>query len=177
MKKYVALSLLVMTALGVVVSHLDVQHLDDSYLLLVDAVPVDVRGHVSAALNQATRRCDGITKSLSGDLLSDAKVTAVKEAISGYSPPDSHRLKLRQLLSSGPWVLAEVEFAQLQPAVIVLEQNANGMVVYHHSIWSGSMWPWEAGPWIRRYLRQSAPQVPSALWACYDPSPALFNLR
>ena len=175
MKKYVALSLLAMTALAVVASHLDVEHHDDSYLLQVDGVPVDVRGHVSDALNRATRRCDGIAQSLPGDSFSDSKVTSVKEAISAYSPPDSHRLKLLQLLSSGPWVLAEVEFAELQPAVIVLEQNAKGLTVYHHSIWSGSTRPWMEGPWIRRYLRQSAPQVPSDLWACYDPTPALFD--
>jgi len=176
MKKYVALSLLAMTALGVIASHLDVEYLDDSYLLQVDGVPVDVRGHFSAALNRATRRCDGIARSLRGDPFSDARVSVVEKAISVYSPPASHRLKLRQLLFSGPWVLAEVEFAVLQPAVIVLEQNANGLAVHQNSIWSGSTRPWVAGPWIRRYLRQSAPEVPSALWACYDPSPALFNL-
>lgn len=175
MKKYVALSLLAMTALGVVASHLDVEHHDDSYLLQVDGVPFDVRGHVSAALNLATRRCDGIAQSRPGDQFSDPEVLSVNEAISGYSPPHSHRLKLRQLLSSGPWVLAEVEFAQLAPAVIVLEKNANGLSIYQHSIWSGSTRPWVAGPWIRRYLRQSAPQVPSELWACYDPTPALFD--
>ena len=175
MKKYVALSLLAMTAFGVVASHLDVEHHDDSYLLQVDGAPFDVRGHVSAVLNLATRRCDGIAHSLPGGLISDPADLSVNEAISGYSPPDSHRLKLRQLLSSGPWVLAEVEFAQLEPAVIVLEKNANGLSIYQHSIWSGSTRPWLAGPWIRRYLRQRAPQVPSDLWACYDPTPTLFD--
>jgi len=177
MKKYVALSLLALTALGVIASHLDVEHHDDSYLLQVDGVLVDVRGHVSAAFNRATRRCDSIAQIRPGDPFSDARVSVVEKAISGYSPPDSHRLKLRQVLFSGPWVLAEVEFAELQPAVIVLEQNANGLAVYQASIWSGSTRPWVAGPWIRRYLRQSAPQVPSALWDCYDPTPALFDLH
>jgi len=175
MKKYVALSLLALTALGVIASHLDFERHDDSYLLQIDGVAVDVRGHVSAALNQATRRCGDITQ-LSPDVLPGHPLgMAAQEVISEYSPPDSRGLKLRQLLSSGSWVLAEVEFSELQPAVILLEQNRNGLAIHPDSIWSGSTQPWLAAPWIRQYLRQRAPPVPSALWTCFDPTPALFD--
>jgi hypothetical protein len=175
MKKHVALSLLVMTALGVVASHLDWEQHDDSYLLRVDGVAVDVRGHLSAALNRATRRCDGVAHIQLGDMPSNPTAMAMKQAISEYSPPDSRRMQLLQLLSSGPWILAEVEFLALEPAVIVLEKIASGMPIHHHLIWSGSTQPWVSGPWIRRYLQQRAPQVPSDLWACFDPTPALFD--
>jgi hypothetical protein len=175
MKKYVALSVLAVTTLGVVASHLDIERHDDSYFLRVDGSAMDVRGQVSAALNHARRNCDAIVQRLPSDLSDDPSTIAVIKAISEYSPPDSRHLKLRQLLFSDPWLLAEVEFPELEPAVILLEKNANGLAIHNDSIWSGSTQPWVAGPWIRRYLRQRTPQVPSALWDCFDPTSALFD--
>jgi hypothetical protein len=175
MKKYVALSLLAVTALGVIASHLEVQRYDDGYFLRIDGVPVDASGHASEALNRATRRCDAVAQRSPSDLSSDPSATAVKGLISDYSPPDSERLQLRQLLSLGPWFLAEVEFSDLQPAVILIEQNAQGLSIHNDSIWSGSTQPWVPGPWIRRYLRQRAPLAPPALWDCFDTTPSLFG--
>jgi len=175
MKKHVALSLLAITAVGVLASHLDIERHDDSYLLRVDGVSFDVRGQASAVLNLRLRHCDAIDQRSAAALSSDPSAIGVKQAISAYSPPDSKGLKLRQLLSSGPWFLAEVEFDQLQPSVILLEQNAHGWSIRHEAIWSGSSQPWVAGPWIRRYLQQRAPQVSADLWACFDPQPALFD--
>jgi hypothetical protein len=173
MKKYVALTLLAVTALGVIDSHLDVEQHDDSYLLRVDGVRFDVRGHVSAYVNQLTRQCDAVdARTLDG-----AMAQAVKQAISDFSPPDSRSLKLRQISTAGSWVLAEVEFSQLQPAVILWDQQAQGYTIDNRLIWSGSADPWVAGPWIRRYLQQRAPQVPRALLACFDPTKALFGLK
>ncbi len=174
MKKYVALSVLAMTALGVTASHMEIEHVDERYLLRVDGVPVDVLGRVSATVNRLTRRCEAIAQPASEVSLDDPLAIA---AIREHSPPDSRRLKLRQLLTSGPWLLAEVEFSELQPAVILLEKKTQGWVIPHHAIWSGSTHPWLAVPWIRNYLHQRAPQAPLALMACFEPSPALFDLH
>ena len=177
MKKYVAFSVMAVTALGVTVSHMEIEHYDDSYLLKVDGVVIDVCGHVSAALNRLTRRCEAIAPSVAGEYGDDALAASAMQAIREHSPPDSRRLQLRQLLSSGPWMLAEVEFLELQPAVILLEQKAHSWAIPQHAIWSGSTQPWLAGPWIRSYLHQRAPQAPMALMACFEPSPALFDLH
>jgi hypothetical protein len=101
----------------------------------------------------------------------------VKRAISDFSPPDSRGLNVRQISTSGSWVLAEVEFPQLQPAVILLNQKAQEYTIDNGLIWSGTADPWLAGPWIRRYLQQRAPQVPDALLACFDPTKVLFGLK
>jgi hypothetical protein len=175
MKKHVALSLLALTVSGVIGSHLAVEARDDSYLLQVDGVAVDVRGQISAAWNQATRQCEAVAQNR--DLTRDPSAMAVQKLISDFSPPDSRRLRLRQLSSSGPWLLAEVEFVALQPAVILLEQKETALTIHSHALWSGTTQPWLAGPWIRRYLRQRAPQVVPALWDCFDPSPGLFDGR
>ncbi len=175
MKKHVALSLLALTVWGVTASHLAVEERDGSDLMLVDGLAVDVRGQISAAWNQATRQCDAVAQNR--DLTGDPSAIAVRKRISEFSPPDSQRLKLRQLSSSGPWFLAEVEFVELQPVVILLAQKETTLDIHPHAIWSGITQPWVAGPWIRRYLRQRAPQVPPALWDCFDPSPGLFEGR
>jgi hypothetical protein len=173
MKKYVALTVLALTAVGVIASHLDIEQHDDSYLLRVDGARFDVRGHVSAYLNQLTRRCAAVQ----GHTPDEPMAQAVKRAISDFSPPDSRGLNVRQISTSGSWVLAEVEFPQLQPAVILLNQKAQEYTIDNGLIWSGTADPWLAGPWIRRYLQQRAPQVPDALLACFDPTKALFGLK
>lgn len=173
MKKYVALTLLALTAVGVIASHLNVEQHDDSFLLGVDGARFDVRGRVSDHVNQLTRRCDAVHVLA----LNEPMAQAVKLAVSDFSPPDSRSLNVRQIATSGSWVLAEVEFSNLQPAVILLDHQANGYTIDNGLIWSGSADPWVAGPWIRRYLQQRAPQAPSALLACFDPSPALFGLK
>lgn len=171
MKKYVALTLLVLTAVGVVASHLEVERHDDSYVLNVDGVRFDVLGHANDQLIRATRRCANVNQQLTNDPMAEA----VKTALRAYSLPDSQRLVLRQLSSSGSWFLAEVEFSDLQSAVVLLENGENGFTINNGSVWSGPVDPWVAGPWIRRYLLKRAPQVPSDLWACFDPSPRLFG--
>ena len=171
MKKYVALTLLVLTAVGVVASHLEVERHDDSYVLNVDGVRFDVLGHANDQLIRVTRRCANVNQQPTHDPTAEA----VKTALRGYSLPDSQRLVLRQLSSSGSWFLAEVEFSDLQPAVVLLENGENGFTINNGSVWSGPVDPWVAGPWIRRYLLKRAPQVPSVLWACFDPSPRLFG--
>ena len=173
MKKYVALTVLALTAVGVVASHLDIEQHDDSFLLRVDGTRFDLRGQVSAYVNQLTRRCDAVQ----ARTLDEPLAQAVKQAISDFSPPDSRSLQLRQISTSGPWVLAEVEFANLQPAVILWNQQAHGLAIDNGLIWSGSADPWVAGPWIRRYLQQRAQQVPRGLLACFDPTKALFGLK
>ena len=171
MKKYVAFTLLGLTVWGVFASHLDVESLDDSHVLVVDGVRWDALGHARNQLNRLTRRCDALAPREQNEAMAPA-VTAV---LSAYSPPDSRQLHVSQLSSKDTWFLAEVQFPHLQPAVILLEQNATGWSIHHRVIWSGSAAPWVAGPWIRRYLAQRAPQVPSDLWACFEPTPGLFN--
>lgn len=171
MKKYVALTLLVLTVVGVVASHLEVERHDDSYVLNVDGARFDVLGHANDQLIQATRRCDAVNQENTNDPMAEA----VKTALSAYSLPDSRSLVLRQLSSVGSWFLAEVEFSDLQPAVVLLKNSENGFTINNRAVWSGPVDPWVAGPWIRRYLLKRAPEAPSVLWACFDPTPHLFG--
>ena len=69
----------------------------------------------------------------------------------------------------GDWLVAELVFAQLNPAVVVLQAVPEGIRLPERAVWSGSTSPWQPGPRIRQHLELQVPQVPAALLACYDP--------
>lgn len=171
MKKYVALSLLVLTSVGVVLNHVSFESLDNSHVLNVDGVRWDVWGAVEENLNTLTRQCAGVKRVTD---IQDVDFS-LWEAVREYSPPDSRQLKVNQLHSMGGWYLAEVSFETLQPAVILLRKTGNKFEIQEGALWSGPVGPWLPGPWIRRYLQAQAVAAPAELLACYEPSPGLFK--
>ena len=171
MKKYVALSLLILTSVGVVLNHVSLEPLDNSHVLNVDGVRWDVGGAVHEKLNTLTRQCEGVRRVTDVNDMDFSLLEAVRE----HSPPDSRSLTLRQLHSVRQWYLAEVSFETLQPAVILLKKTGNTFEIQEGAVWSGPVGPWLPGPWIRRYLQSQAVTAPAQLWACYDPSPGLFK--
>jgi hypothetical protein len=97
----------------------------------------------------------------------------VLRLIAQHSPPDSSALQLVALLQQGNWLVAELRFEQLSPAVVLLRrEGAQGSSegLSERAIWSGSTEPWRSGPHIRAYLRSREPQAPQALLACLDPT-------
>jgi hypothetical protein len=171
MKKYVALSLLFLTSVGVVLNHVSFEALDDSHVLNVDGMRWDVWGAAQDRLNTLTRQCEGVKRVTEEQDMDVSLWAAVRE----HSPPDSRQMKVRQLHSTGQWYLAEVSFETLQPAVILLKRTGNKIEIQEGALWSGSVGLWLPGPWIRRYLQRQAVAAPADLLACYEPSPGLFK--
>ena len=177
MKKHVALTLLVCTVLGVTAAHLSVERQDNGWLLVVDGRRHDVIGTVREAMLRFKRQCAAVRDASGEQALADAALRAVRN----YSPPDSASARLLQLHATPAWLLAEVEFERLFPAVVLLRQlpqsdaSTAGAVrgdvwqIEDRAIWSGLTHPWKAAPLIREYLRARVPELPAPLLDCFEP--------
>ena len=165
MKRHVAATLLVLTTLGVINAHVDVEAQDGRYFGVWQGKKHDVIGWLADHKNQLWRDCSAVQQ------LSNASPAAeqVLTLIADHSPPDSRNARLVSLLQQGDWLVAELVFAQLNPAVVVLYAAPGGMHLPERAVWSGSTSPWQPGPRIRQHLELQVPQVPAALLACFDP--------
>lgn len=171
MKKPVALTLLLITTLGVINTHVDMPMVDGRRFVLAQGQLHDVQGWIEDRWNQALRHCGRVQ-----DLpLQSDRGQASLRAIQAFSPPDSYSARMLQLQSVGPWLLAEVEFERLSPAVVPLLETPEGLQVLGQAIWSGSTAPWRPAPLIRRHLLTRAHAMPEALGACFTPRAALFQ--
>jgi hypothetical protein len=171
MKKHVALTLLVLTTLGVLKAHVDIERQDGAYFLGFQGKKHDVLGAFLNQTNAVLRQCGAVDVI---DLNSPQAAMALS-AIQNFSPPDSRHARLLGLQQQGPWLLAELEFSTLNPAVVLLTRAAAGVSVVEGAIWSGTTAPWQSANLIRRYLQDRAPQAPPALMDCFDPAGALFK--
>jgi hypothetical protein len=159
-------SLLVLVVLLVVVplSHLNIESSDDSWLVRVDGVPVDVPGLVSDTYSALTRSCSQV-QALGP---TDPRFASAQEVIRQESPPHSLSAQVVDLRQQGDWALAQVRFAELQSAVVLLQASGAGYAMSPVGVWSGSTHPHRPGPVVRRYLRSRVPQAPGDLVACFD---------
>lgn len=176
MKKHVAATVLVLTLLGVTTAHLGVERHDNGWLLVIDGRRHDAAGTVREAVLRLTRQCDATSDALADEALAAMALDAVRR----YSPPDSASARLLQLRTMPGWLLAEVEFDRLFPAVVLLREapaaagpqavaNRARWQIEERAIWSGLTHPWKAAPLIRDYLRARLPEVPGALLDCFEP--------
>ena len=154
-----------LTTLGVINAHVDVEAQDGRYFGVWQGKKHDVIGWLADHKNQLWRDCSAVQQ------LSNASPEAeqVLTLIADHSPPDSRNARLVSLLQQGDWLVAELVFAQLNPAVVVLQAVPEGMRLPERAVWSGSTSPWQPGPRIRQHLALQVPLVPAALLACYDP--------
>jgi hypothetical protein len=171
MKRHVALTLLIITTLGVVDAHVDLNEVDGRRFLATQGRLYDPLGWLEDQANALTRSCGAVQRVD----LKDSGAQAVLARIREFSPPQSHSAQLHQVLRSGPWWLAEVSFDALNPAVVVLRESAEGVKIVEPAIWSGSTQPWRVAPRIRRHLRAGAPDMPAQLPACLEPQTGLFE--
>ena len=100
---------------------------------------------------------------------------AVLAVIQQHSLPDSRSARWLQLQQQADWSVAEVAFDTLNPSLVVLRLQGGEWRVQDKAVWSGSTAPWHSGNFVRRYLRQQAPDLPQALWACVSVDPARYG--
>jgi hypothetical protein len=171
MKKHVAITLLVLTSLGVLKAHVGIELQDGAYFLSYQNKQHDVLGEFLNLTNAVLRRCGSVQ-----DLdVNSPQADAAFSAIQNYSPPNSKDARLLGLQQQGPWLLAELEFSTLNPAVVLLTSAASSVRVVEGAIWSGTTAPWQSATLIRRYIQDRAPQAPPELMNCFDPAGALFK--
>ncbi len=171
MKRHVALTLLIVTALGVLNAHVDLPRIDGRRFVAAQGQLYDPLGWLEDQVNAWSRQCRSVQRV---DLQHPDAQTALLR-IGAFSPPDSHTARALQVLGAGPWWLVEVSFETLSPAVVTLHGEGDSMKIVGEAIWSGSTTPWRPAPQIRRYLLAAAPALPPELVACLDPQSELFR--
>ena len=171
MKRHVAAVVVALTAWLVIDSHVDWVPQDGRQLLEVSGQRWDLRGWAAEQLLQLQRDCTPVSRWPPDS----PTARAVLPVIQQHSLPDSQSARWLQLQQLGDWSVAEVDFDNLQPALVVLRLQAGLWRVQDQAVWSGSTTPWHSGDFVRRYLRQQAPDLPQALLSCVSVDPARYG--
>jgi hypothetical protein len=171
MNKRVSLTVLLCVTLAVMASHVSWVERDNGHLLLVDAREVDVLGQAENQWVRMRRSCAGVAQ-LSQH---DAGFQQAQAVIQAYSPPSSQSAQLSSVWTLGDWTLAEVEFAELLPAVVPIYTTGAHSVIVPNAVWSGYTKPWMAAPHIRRYVGAHATGIPVRLLDCFEPQSEAFR--
>ena len=179
MKRHVAAVVVALTSLLVVDSHVDWVRQDGMRLLEVNGQRFDVRGWAAEQWLALRSDCtpvsrwptDNPTESTPDSPTARAMLTVIQQ----HSLPDSQSARWLQLQQLGDWSVAEVAFDVLKPTLVVLRLQAGQWRVQDQAVWSGSTAPWHSGDFVRRYLRQKAPDLPQALLDCVSIDPARYG--
>ena len=171
MKKHVAITLLVLTTLGVLKAHVEIERQDGGVFLAYQGKKHDVLGVFQDQGNALLRQCRDVRQIDASSALAGLTLAAIQN----FSPPDSQHARLLGLRQQDGWLLAELEFTTLNPAVVLLHSAQERVSVVEGAIWSGTTAPWASAPFIRRYIRERAPQAPRELMDCFDPAGVLFK--
>ena len=171
MKKRTSLAVLLLVTLAVAASHLGWVTRDNGTLMVLDGREIDVVGMANDQWTQWTRNCQGVARLQPADTRYQTAVAL----ISAYSPPHSADLRNASVWAMDDWLLAEAEFAALLPAVVSIHLAGGQAQIMSQAVWSGYTKPWKAAPFIREYLVRQAPEMPSALAACFDPQSTSFK--
>lgn len=163
MKRHVAATLLGVLGLLVIDSHVNWVPHDQGTLLEVSGQVFDTRGWASEQWRRWRTQCQAVK----GQAVPMATVNAVFQVIQQHSLPDSLEAQILQVQTQGDWAIAEVAFKTLNPSIVVLRQWGGAWHIQDTAIWSGSTAPWHAADFVRRYLRQQAPELPETLLACF----------
>lgn len=179
MKRHVAAIVAVLTAILVIDSHVDWVRQDGMPLLAVNGQRVDVLGWTAEQWLALRRDCTSLSQwpsdSPAENNRDSPNAQAMLTAIQQHSLPDSQSARWLQLQQLGDWSVAEVAFDTLKPTLVVLHLQDGRWQVQDQAVWSGSTAPWHSGNFVRRYLRQQAPDLPQALLDCISVDPARYG--
>lgn len=160
-----------LTLVVVLLSHVSFVREDNGMLLNIDGKRYDLIGSLADFHARITSNCSSVIDVAP----TDARFDPTREAIRAFSPPDSASARIASLRQHGQWLLAEVEFDALLPAVVLLREDGGRIRIEERAIWSGTTQPWNAAPLIRNYLGRQAPSAPAALLSCFTPRSAAFR--
>ena len=119
MKKSTSISVLVMVSLAVGISHVGWAALDNGILLNLDGRHIDIVGMAKDRYTKISRNCSSVSRLKPEDKEYQSAVRLIIE----YSPPHSQSVQLSSVWGAGNWTLAEAEFADLLPAVVLIDNS------------------------------------------------------
>ena len=133
--------------------------------MVLDGREIDVAGIAGDHWVRMTRNCSGVLRLRPADKNYDMSLSLIR----AYSPPHSQSVRLAGVWGMDQWVLAEAEFVDLLPAVVLINFSGLEPKIIGNAVWSGYTKPWKAAHFIRDYLVRQAPDRPPARAACFDP--------
>ena len=157
--------------IAVVTSHINWIEDDLGYLLTIDGKPIDLIGNIKNKVTIATRNCESVVRVLPAEQKYQIAQTLIKD----YSPPDSSLAQIASVWSIDSWLLVEVEFKKLLPALVLIQNANSAPFILAEGIWSGYTNPHKSAPFIRDYLSHQVEAVPAQLLNCFDPQSKSFN--
>jgi len=171
MKRRTSVWVLLTLALAITASHIGCTARDNGTLMVLDGREIDVVGMAGDQWVRLTRNCSGVVRLRPADKNYDIALSLIR----AYSPPHSESVRLAGAWGLDQWVLAEVEFVDLLPAVVLINFSGAEPKIIGNAVWSGYTKPWKAAPFIRDYLVRQVPEVPPALADCFDPQSLSFK--
>ncbi len=162
---------LLMVLAAVIFEHFGWKRTENGPLLVVDEKAFDALGELSEQWNTWSSSCDQVVQ-LGPE---DSVFKVAEENIKAYSPPQSRGAHVASAVRLGDWVLVEVEFAALLPAVVLLKRTDQTISIVPEAVWSGYTSPWKAAPFIRAYISSKAPGMPHELINCFKPQSVSFK--
>ena len=171
MQKKAPAALLMATLIAVFFLHIGLTTTENGTLLVVDNQEFDFLGIVNNKWNRFTRNCNAVSRLSSNE----EKYQIAQSLIENYSPPHSKSAMISSAWSADAWTLVEVEFADLLPAVVIIQTEANQSFILANAVWSGHTKPWESAPFIRKYISSNAHGAPHALISCFEPQSQSFK--
>jgi hypothetical protein len=166
-----SLILLPLASVLVLSSHIGWVRDDLGLLLTIDERPIDVVGKFEDKLITFTRNC-GEVKRLTA---SNKQYQLAQSLIHDYSPPDSSNSNISSAWAMGTWILVEVEFKELLPAVVMIQKADSDAAIVPDAVWSGYTNPHLPAPFIRKFLIQKLNSPPVELINCFEPQSESFK--
>jgi len=157
--------------IAVVASHFNWIKDDLGYLLAIDGKPLDLIGNLKNQVTKATRNCKSVVRVLPAQ----HKYQIAQTLINNFSPPDSSQSQIASVWSKDSWLMVEVEFKNLLPAVVLIQNANSAPSILAQGIWSGYTNPYKSAPFIRDYLSHQVDAIPAQLINCFDPQSKSFN--
>ncbi len=166
-----SLILLPIASILVLSSHIGWIRDDLGLLITIDDRPIDVVGYFEDKLNTLTRNCGGVRRLNA----SNKQYQLAQSLIHDYSLPNSSNVNISSAWSMGSWILVEVEFTELLPAVVIIEKADSDAAIVPNAVWSGYTNPHLPAPFIRKFLSQKFNSPPLALINCFEPQSDTFK--
>jgi hypothetical protein len=165
MKRKTAALLLTVVMIAVVDSHVDWTSVDGKSLLNINGQAMDPVGWFRDKTQNIRHDC----KAYGSAQLQSPVGRSVMAAVARHSPPDSAHARWHQARQDANWLIAELSFERLSPAVVLFQRQGDDWHIHPKAIWSGSTEPWFPSTRIRDHLMQQAPEAPQGLIACFTP--------
>jgi hypothetical protein len=149
MKNTASIAILVITLVAVFFQHIEWKSSENGTLLVIDNKEFDLLGSIDNQWNRFTRSCKTVTQ---------------------LSPSQE-----KYQTAAEDWVLVEVEFTDLLPAVVLIQTKENQSFIVPNAVWSGYTKPWKSAPYIRKYISKNGNGMPSSLTDCFEPQSQSFQ--